>query len=53
MFLRMMAVAAAGWSAGLLLVMLMYFPSQPPHPPCPSAAVQREGFREGFKRLVT
>ncbi|XP_067687770.1 solute carrier family 49 member 4 homolog [Haliotis asinina] len=39
--------------AGVLLVLiLVYFPSKPPAPPCRSAALKREDFLPGLKLLV-
>ncbi|KAK7495629.1 hypothetical protein BaRGS_00013076 [Batillaria attramentaria] len=43
----------AGWSLALFLVILIYFPKKPPLPPCPSASLQREGFLNGLKHLLT
>ncbi|XP_025082547.1 disrupted in renal carcinoma protein 2-like [Pomacea canaliculata] len=42
----------AAWAIGLFLLMLIYFPSKPPLPPCTSAALQREDFLVGLKRLA-
>ncbi|KAK7092415.1 hypothetical protein V1264_008160 [Littorina saxatilis] len=42
-----------GWSAAIFLVLLLYFPSKPPLPPCPSAAIPRENFVQGLKHLLT
>ncbi|XP_046553132.1 solute carrier family 49 member 4 homolog [Haliotis rubra] len=40
------------WSVGLFLLMLLYFPNKPPNPPCVSASVKRESFKEGLKDLL-
>lgn len=44
---------AGGWSALVLVLFLLYFPSKPPRPPCPSAAIARESFLKGLKHLLT
>ncbi|XP_046357515.2 solute carrier family 49 member 4 homolog isoform X1 [Haliotis rufescens] len=41
-----------GWSVGLFLIMLLYFPNKPPHPPCVSASVKRESFKQGVMDLL-
>lgn len=51
--IHMFMYIEAGWSIALFLVMLIYFPRKPPLPPCPSASLQREGFLNGLKNLLT
>lgn len=43
----------AGWSVGLFLIILAYFPKKPPFPPCASATIQREDFLAGIKQLFS
>ncbi len=40
-----------GWSALLLLLVLIYFPARPPTPPSITAAIVRTGFFQGLKQL--
>ncbi|XP_046357517.2 solute carrier family 49 member 4 homolog [Haliotis rufescens] len=43
--------SVCGWSVFLFLVILLYFPSRPPLPPCFSASQKRENFLVGLKTL--
>ncbi|XP_059177517.1 solute carrier family 49 member 4-like [Physella acuta] len=40
-----------GWSALIFILILIYFPSKPPHPPCPSATVVRDKYWTGMWSL--
>ncbi len=40
-----------GWSALLLLLVLLYFPARPPTPPSITASIVRTGFFQGLKQL--
>ncbi|XP_046357525.2 solute carrier family 49 member 4 homolog [Haliotis rufescens] len=42
----------AGAAGVLLVLILLYFPSKPPTPPCRSAALKREDFLPGLKLLA-
>ena len=42
----------AGAALGLFLLVLLYFPKQPPSPPSASASLPRTDFREGIKGLI-
>ncbi|CAL1534450.1 unnamed protein product [Lymnaea stagnalis] len=40
-----------GWSALIFLMIFIYFPSKPRHPPCPSATVERDNYWTGLWSL--
>ena len=42
----------AGAAIGLFLLILLYFPKQPPSPPSASASLPRTDFQEGIKGLI-
>ncbi|XP_076456105.1 solute carrier family 49 member 4-like [Babylonia areolata] len=49
--LRLMYIEC-GWACAIFLAMVIYFPKKPPLPPSPSAALQREDFLSGLRRIV-
>ncbi|XP_070174346.1 solute carrier family 49 member 4-like [Littorina saxatilis] len=51
--MNFLSMTEGGWSAAIFLMLLLYFPSKPPLPPCPSAAIPRENFVQGLKHLLT
>ena len=42
----------AGVAVALFVLIFIYFPSKPPHPPAPSSAIERTEFWLGLKTLL-
>lgn len=51
--IRLYMFYEAGFCVAVLALLLIYFPSKPPRPPCTSAAIRRDDFLRGLKHLLT